>query len=138
MLHDFLRESKLAYSRDFLFDIKSEMNGHLNKEKVEAYFMLVNNLGRGTFRISDVATRRADLIESLGGDSALKEAIKFLFKFGVIGNIFHDPESPSTVNAYSWSFREDILEPDFDARFTLHLGLRPALKAETKKKRETT
>lgn len=128
------RESKLAYSRDFLLDIKSEMNGHLNKEQAENCFMLINNLGKNTFSMGDIIDKRARLIEELGGESALKKAIQFLFRFGVVGNIFHDPESPSTVNTYSWAFREDILEPDFDSRFTVHLGLRAALKAEKQKR----
>ena len=127
-------KSRLSYSRDFLNDIEAEMKGHLDKDKQKNYLKLIRNLGKGTFYLNDLLERKRTVIEEIGGKEELEKALSFLFRFGVIGNIFHDYEEPSLVNSYSWSFREDVYEPDFDAKFTIHLGLRPALRAESRER----
>lgn len=125
-----LKDSRLTYSRELLTDIRSEMVGHATKEDIEKYIRLIRNIGRGNFAFQDVVDKKKRLVHELGGEAGVQKALSFLFKFGLIGNIFHNPDAPDIVDSYCWSYREDILEPDFDAKFNIHIGLRPALRAE--------
>lgn len=127
---DTFRHSKLKYSRDLLLDIKSEMKGHSEGQQIDKYFSLIKNLGRNTFSVHELMKRKSNLISQLGGEEEARRAVSFLFKFGVVGNIFHSPDHPNEIQSYSWSYREDTFEPDFDARFSIHSGLRPALRSE--------
>jgi hypothetical protein len=59
--------------------------------------------------------------------------LSFLYRFSVIGNIYHNSSDDSQVEFHSWNHREDQAEPDFDTPFSIHQGIRVALKVESKK-----
>jgi hypothetical protein len=88
-------------------------------------------------------------------DNLIDKSRKFFFKGGIKGFFESGYESNETLakgdyidyldhlrelllticsSNQSWAHREDIFEPDFSARFSIHLGLRAALKAEAKQK----
>jgi hypothetical protein len=126
-----LKHSKLSYSRELLLDLKNEIKGHIDNEKIEQYFALIRNLGKNTFDIAELIKRKGNLVSHLGGEEEARRVISFLFRFGVVGNIFHSSDNPQEITSFSWSYREDTFEPDFDARFKIHPGLSSALRSNS-------
>ena len=124
------KNTKLKYSRYLLEEIKNEMGGHVSDNLIKDAFTLIRNLGKPTFDLNYLKTKKPDYFQEQDGEKKVRELILLLFQFSVIGNIFHDENNPSQVNFHSWAHREDIFEPDFSARFCIHLGLREALRAE--------
>jgi len=106
------------------------MKGHASDEIISDSFELIRNLGKFTFDINFLKKKKSHFFTGKYNEQYVRELIKFLFQFSVIGNIFHEDENPSKVYSYSWAHREDIIEPDYMCRFAIHRGLRPALRAE--------
>lgn len=119
---------KREYSTILLREIENEMHGHAKQKKINDAFSLVRNLGKPTFDLELLRKKKPDYFQQgIESEEKVKDLIRFLFQFSVICNIFHNEENSYY---YSCAHREDIREPDFNARFFIHYGLRPALKGD--------
>ena len=122
-------ETELSFSRYLLSDIRNEMMGHKSDKFINDSFELIRNLGKNTFNIDFLKIRKPYLFDEKGSDNYVREILQFLFQFSVIGNIIHDPDDKQKNIAFSFAHREDTLEPDYSITFTIHQGLRSALRA---------
>ncbi|WP_394220413.1 P-loop ATPase, Sll1717 family [Alteromonas gracilis] len=126
-----LVKTKGLYSQYLYDDVRNEMKGHKSTEFVESSLSLLKGIGRGfTITLDKIRKKKPHLFEVDGGEENVKAMLSFLYRFSVIGNIYHKEGKNSEVASYSWSHREDQAEPDFDATFTIHQGIRIALKLE--------
>ncbi len=119
--------TKLAYSRDLLDDIKNEMKGHVSDTDINNSIYMIKNLGKSNFYLNDLKKHKSHIFSN-NDDEYIFKLLKLLYEFSVIGNLIHDQERPE-LYYHSWAHREDSVEPDYFAQFTIHIGLRPALKA---------
>jgi hypothetical protein len=110
---------KLEYSRILLREIENEMHGHAEQNKIENALSLIRNLGKkSSFDFNFLREKKPNYFQQgVESEEKVKDLIRFLFQFSVICNIFHNEENPSCPDYYSCAHREDIIEPDFNARF---------------------
>lgn len=121
------------YSQYLYDDVRNEMKGHKDSDFVEQSLSLLKGIGKGnTLTLEKIKNKKPHLFSTSEGIEKVKEMLKFLYRFSVIGNIYHNSDNVSKIESYSWSHREDQAEPDYDAVFTIHQGIRIALKIETK------
>ncbi|HDM8242909.1 TPA: hypothetical protein P0E24_001980 [Vibrio campbellii] len=127
-----LVRTKNKYSQYLYGDVRNEMKGHQSSEFVEKSLSLLKGIGKGhTVTLEKIKKRKPYLFAEEGGEERVKEMLSFLYRFSIIGNIYHNSEDSSQVIFHSWSHREDESEPDFDAPFSIHQGIRLALKVES-------
>ena len=128
-----LIRTKGKYSQYLYDDVRNEMKGHRSDQFVEKSLSLLKGIGKGhTITIDKIKKRKPQLFSCENGEDNVKEMISFLYQFSVIGNIYHNSSDDSKIEFQAWSHREDQIEPDFNASFSIHQGLRLALKAESK------
>ena len=131
-----LVKTKGLYSQYLYDDVRNEMKGHKNKDFINKSLSLLRGIGkRNTITLDILKKKKPYLFRSDPGIDEVKEMLAFLYRFSVIGNIYHNSDNPSQIESYSWSHREDQVEPDYDATFTIHPGIRIALKAEASEAR---
>jgi len=128
-----LVKTKGLYSKYLYGDVRNEMKGHQSPEFVENSLSLLKGIGKGyTVTLDKIKKKKPHLFDNEKGEESVKEMLSFLYRFSVIGNIYHNSSDDSQVAFHSWSHREDQTEPDFDAPFSIHQGIRLALKVESK------
>lgn len=126
-----LVRTKGLYSQYLYDDVRNETKGHKSAEFVERSLSLLKGIGKGfTLTLDKIRKKKPHLFEGEGGEENVKAMLSFLYRFSVVGNIYHKEDDNSEIASYSWSHKEDQAEPDFDATFTIHQGIRIALKLE--------
>jgi len=128
-----LLKTQGLYSQYLYDDVRNEMKGHKDSDFVERSLSLLKGIGKGyTLTLEKIKSKKPHLFSSPDGEEEVKEMLRFLYRFSVIGNVYYNSDNTSQIEGFSWSHREDQAEPDFDAAFTIHQGVRMALKVETK------
>lgn len=125
-----LTKARPRFSRFLYEDIRNEMAGHRDRHFIDEALSLLKGVPlKGTFTISKLRERKPHLFHDEDAERKVREYLDFLYKFGAIGNIYHRQDKPDQIAYYAWAHREDQATADSDSAFTVHQGLRQALKA---------
>jgi len=112
---------KQEYSNWFYNELINELSIHENPSFVCQSLELIKNLKKRVFTYDEIKEYYAGNIELFPEIKNLKDAIKCMYKFGVIGNSW----SVLGGYRYSWGYRKDAdSNPDYTKTFTVHYGLR--------------
>ena len=104
-----------------LKEIRNEMHGHVEDVVIDEAFSLIRQFKRKSFNYNDIEkyfNNNRDAFKHI----ELKEVLKLLFDFGVIGNKW----VYKGRLCYSWSHRENTTI-DYEKGFNIHMGLRTEL-----------
>lgn len=125
-----LLQARPKFSQFLYDDIRNEMKGHRERSFIDGALTLLKGVPvKGTFTIEKLRERKPHLFTQPEGEKLIRDYLAFLYKFGAIGNIYFKTENPAQISYYAWAHRDDQPEPDFDSAFSVHQGLRIALKA---------
>lgn len=116
-----VRSIEREYSEYLLKEIKNEMHGHVDENIINAAFTLLRQYKRKNFTYEKIEKYYFKNIE-IYKQFDLKNLLKLLFDFGVIGNTWND----KNITYYSWNYRENTTI-DYQKNFNIHIGLRKAL-----------
>lgn len=122
------RETKKQYSEYFLHEIQNEMSGHLTNEEINVSFSILRSVKKPTFNFNSLF-QKLEFYPAIKDREHLIKLLKELFRFSAIGNVIQDEKNKKTH--YTWAHLDVGAEPDFTANFSIHYGLRMALKAES-------
>lgn len=118
---NFFKECGLKYSGWFYNELVNELSIHENSEFVNQSLELIKNFKKRTFDYNMICgyyNRNKELYPAI---SNIKDSIKCMYKFGVIGNSWMD----GMEYKYSWGYRKDAdNNPDYTKSFVVHFGLR--------------
>ena len=82
---------------------------------------LIKQFHKNEFKFKDLESYYIQR-KSIFGDMDLKQVFVQLFKFSIIGN-----KSGGERPYYSWAYREDNANIDFDNDMVVHFGIRKAM-----------
>jgi hypothetical protein len=105
------------------------MSGHLKDEEIKAAFSVLQSIKKPTFSFDNLCAR-LKFYPAIKDEDHLIKLIQELFQFSVIGNVIQDERNKT--NYHTWAHLDVGVEPDFTANFSIHYGLRIALRAESK------
>ncbi len=117
-------DTKDEYSGYFFQEVRNELSGHLSDIEIDESTLLLKQFNRYHFsykEIVDYFTKNHPLYRNIDLDKTLR----IFFKFSIIGNRWLPPHHD--INYYSWAYRDNRAEIDFDKTFVVHLGLREEL-----------
>jgi hypothetical protein len=118
------QELKKAYSEYFFDEVRNELSGHLSDAEIDEATLLLKQFNLFKFdyaQIKDFYENNKKLYHNIDLDSTLK----ILFKFNIIGNRWYNQFQRRDY--YSWSYRDNKAEIDYNKGFVVHLGLREEL-----------
>ncbi len=125
-----LLQARPRFSQFLYDDLRNEMKGHKDRVFIENALNLLKGVPtKGTFTLEKLREKKPDLFATSTSEGLVREYLSLLFNFSAIGNTYFDGDNKAKVNYQAWSHREDQVRPDFEAAFSVHLGLRFALKA---------
>jgi hypothetical protein len=99
----------------------------LEQSEINAALSILQSIRRTTYYLKDLYSK-LEYYPAIKDKEHLIELIWELYRFGAIGNVFHDEENRHTH--FTWVHLDEDSEPDFTAKFTIHSGLRAELKDE--------
>ena len=119
-------ECRRDYSRHFSDEIKNELSIHCSEAELLSLLTLLKKFGRRNFEYAKLEKFFNDNKNSYNAIQDLKSSIEMLYKFGVLGNTWHN----SATNQYNhtWAYREDgFPDADFGKKFCIHHAMRKEL-----------
>lgn len=117
-------ELKKKYSEYFFDEVRNELSGHISDVEIDEATLLLKqfNLFRFDYvHIKEFYEKNKKLYSSIDLDNTLK----VLFKFNIIGNKWYNEFRKKDY--YSWAYRDNKAEIDYNKSFVVHLGLREEL-----------
>lgn len=120
-------QTKTKYSQYLLQEVRNEMSGHLEQDEIDAAISILKSLKKPNFNFNSLC-ENLPYFPLIRNKEHLTKLVKELFRFSAIGNEIQDKEN--NIVHYTWAHLDASSEPDFTARFSIHHGLRLALKAE--------
>ena len=119
------------YSDNFIGEIKNELSFYYTADEIENFFKLIRCFGEKRFLYDALVAFYKLHIDDYKHIADIKETVKTLYKFGVLGNVKTEQtnnSSKSPYPKYTWAYREDGNdEPDFTIQFVVHNALRKTL-----------
>lgn len=116
-----LKGASKNYSEYLLKEIKNELFGHYPENVIEESLLLLRQFKKKSFSFDEIYSYFNEN-KSDYANIDLKESLKFLFDFGVIGNTWRD----NYGTYHSWAHRENTTI-DYNKKFCIHMGLRKVL-----------
>jgi hypothetical protein len=117
-----LKEARKLYSSDFYDELVNQAFFHNTPQYTQECINLVSGLKEISFlydKIEDYYQRNKQAFPNIKN---LNEALSFLYRIGVIGNVWKDERNKSYS---SWSYRKDAMDDiDITKKFTVHYALR--------------
>lgn len=122
----FFQECSQAYSKWFFNELENEISISTNKDMLFDGLKLINDFKKNIFDFKTIEKYHIENNQSYPNIVDLKETIKVLYKYGVIGNSWvHKKYGNKTTYRYSWGYRDDANnEPSYSNTFVIHYGLR--------------
>jgi hypothetical protein len=117
-------ELKKAYSEYFFDEVRNELSGHLSDIQIDETTLFLKQFNLFKFdytEIKEYYEKNKKLYSNIDLDSTLK----IFFKFNIIGNRWYNPFKKRDY--YSWSYRDNRAQIDYNKGFVVHLGLREEL-----------
>lgn len=115
---------KKDYSDKFCDELFNELHIHTSHKYTEELLSLLKDFNRKSFNLSQIEKFYNDNKNSYPTIINIRNAIKDLYRFGIIGNTWRKSNKP----LYSWAYRKDgNKEVDYTKRFTVHYGFRKHL-----------
>lgn len=120
---DMIKKAQSKYSKDFIAEIKNEMNFHFEAEYIEMLFKVLAEFKKTRFNFSEFE----EFLKQYSYDDKPLEAIEILdnmYKFGIVGYL---PIGYSN-KYYSWSYFPNAT-PNItkNLTFVIHKGIRKGL-----------
>ncbi|MEZ2279699.1 MAG: P-loop ATPase, Sll1717 family [Microcoleus sp.] len=112
-------EAERAYSEYFFKELQNEMHGHINNDAIQEITTLLIKFSKFRFDYKDIEVfeKQQNCLQNI----SLREALKYLFDFSIIGNKWENQRTNQWRHA--WKHRHDQVNIDYDKQFVLHYGL---------------
>ena len=126
-----IRKSELAYSKDILAEIKSEMTLTWDSNQIEDVFKLLREFAKDTFTLMELEEYyKSKSKRYISISDTIENVLTYLYQLGVIGTFrIEKCEKNKQKNVYTWSFRGNAPNrPNFNEIISIHYGIRKALK----------
>lgn len=131
--YTFTNTSK-KYSSYLWREIKSELVGHVDDERLDIYFNFLSSIGKRGFTY-ELALSKAKNINPIFEDEAtLKGMLENLFDAGAIANIYRRGRAEGG-DIYYWSYNDEDFRINYSFNFEIHPGLWDVLKIPKPKNR---
>ncbi|HZG82920.1 MAG TPA: FunZ [Brevibacillus sp.] len=123
---DHFKDCLQDYSKWFYNELENEISIHERKDVLLDGLKLINYFKKKTFSYEMIEKYYLDNIKNYPHITDLKDALKLLYKLGVIGNSWpHYKKGKQEIYHFSWGYREDAnSDPNFSQSFVTHYGLR--------------
>ncbi len=116
-----LKEIRKLYSSDFYDELVNQAFFHSSPEYTQECINLVSGVKKVSFTYDTIESYYNENKQAFPNIKDIKNALSFLYKIGVIGNVW-------TVGGNlhsSWAYRKDSLDDvDTTKKFTIHYALR--------------
>lgn len=122
---NYFKECIKEYSTWFYDELRNEISIHNNSDLLRESLELIKNIRKIHFNIDDAKKVYDSNTQNYTHISDIHEALRCMYKLGVIGNSWPIDNMGNTKYHYSWGYRCDAdSEPDFSKKFTVHCALR--------------
>lgn len=114
------------YSKWFHNELENEISISPKKDMLIDSVRLINDFKKRTFHFEEIEEFFLENKQNYPNISDIKESIRYLYKYGVIGNSWvHRRKRGKKIFHYSWGYRNDAnTEPTYTQTFVIHYGLR--------------
>lgn len=114
-----LKNVKKLYASDFYDELVNQAYYHRTPDYTKECIALIAGLKRNSFTVEQVKKYFEENKQIFPHIPDYKEALKFLYEMGVIGNVWNSGKNSS------WSYRKDSLDDiDMTKKITVHYGIR--------------
>ncbi|MCM1989062.1 P-loop ATPase, Sll1717 family [Oceanirhabdus seepicola] len=120
------KKCERKFSEYFYSELINELSISENSEFVKESLLLIRNFKKSSFRYDDINRYFMDNIETYKNIRSCKEALRFMYKKGVLGNswIYKKNKRGKEIYHFSWAFRNDSSpEPNYTQAFTVHKAI---------------
>lgn len=126
------KKYKKEYSEAFYRELKNEISIHERSELLKETIKLIQDFKHITFAYEDIEKYYTDRKENYTEIKDLKEALKEMYKLGVIGNTWNIPsktQGAKPQHRVAWAYRDDNgSDLNLSKRMKVHNGLSKAFK----------
>ena len=120
-----IKGARKFYSSDFYDELLNEVYFHQPPEYTLECFKLISSLKDTSFEYSKINNHFEENFSLYPAISDLNSALEFLYKIGVIGNVWTVKRGQQKKLYSSWSYKKDSMnEIDLTKKFTIHYALR--------------
>jgi hypothetical protein len=122
----FFQDCAQEYSKWFYNELENEISISKDKEMLLDCLKLINDFKKRNFDLQMIVSYFQENQLSYPNIKDLKEGLRSLYKYGVIGNSWiHRKKRNKNIYHFSWGYRDDANnEPNFSQSFVVHYGLR--------------